>query len=176
MLQLETQEDILRDAAPVVKVEHVPHPVDDDEELVDYEPDDDDDVDSSLDSVCGVGYIRGGNDDDGISPPDSHTPPDFDAGIEPVQEPEPVPPDPGVDQVDENSRYQPHTGYGAGLYDVDNAFQRLNCYLMLWNVAHLWNKASRFIFNRYRHHNIVYVCRVPHYNQNVCHIHINFYI
>jgi len=32
---------------------------------------------------------------------------------------------------------------------------------MLWNVAHLWNKASRFIFNRYQHHNIVYVCRAP---------------
>ena len=82
MLQLETQEDILRDAAPVVKVEHVPHPVDDDEELVDYEPDDD--GDSDIDSVCGVGYIRGGDDDAGKSPPDSHTPPDFEAGTEPV--------------------------------------------------------------------------------------------
>ena len=72
-----------------------------------------------------------------------------------------MPPDPGADPVDEHSRYQPHNGYGAGLYDADNAFQRLNRYLMLWNVAHLWHKASRFIFNRYRHHNIVYVRRAP---------------
>ena len=92
MLQLETQEDILRDAAPVIKVERVPNPVADDEELADYKPDDDDDVDSALDSVCGVGYIGGGDDDDGISPPDSHTPPNFEAGTEPVREPEPVPP------------------------------------------------------------------------------------
>ena len=28
---------------------------------------------------------------------------------------------------------------------------------MLWNVRHRWNKASRFAFNRYKHHNICYL-------------------
>jgi hypothetical protein len=32
-----------------------------------------------------------------------------------------------------------------------NGFNELNRYLMLWNVAHLWNRGSRFAFNRYRH-------------------------
>ena len=30
------------------------------------------------------------------------------------------------------------------LFDMKNAFQELNRYLMLWNVAHLWNRGSRF--------------------------------
>ena len=48
-----------------------------------------------------------------------------------------------------------------GLYAADNAFQRLKRYLMLWNVAHLWKKASMLILINYRHHNIVYVYRAP---------------
>ena len=78
-----------------------------------------------------------------------------------MPEPEPEPPDPGADPVDEHSRYQPKTGYRVGLYNAENVFQKLNRYLMLWNIAHLWNKASCFILNRYRHHNIVCVCRAP---------------
>ena len=50
---------------------------------------------------------------------------------------------------------------GVGLYDAENAFQKLNRYLMLWNADYLWNKASRFLFNRYRHFNLVYVRREP---------------
>ena len=30
-------------------------------------------------------------------------------------------------------------------------------YLMLWNVVHHWNSASRFVFNCYHRYNIVYV-------------------
>ena len=38
-----------------------------------------------------------------------------------------------------------------GNLDASNGFNELNRYLMLWNVAHLWNQGSRFAFNRYRH-------------------------
>jgi len=132
--------------------------VEEEEELADYELDDAGDYDR--DSVCGVGYIRGGNDDAGQLPLNSQPSPAFE-GPEPVQTPEPVSPDPGAEPVDEHSRYQPHTGYGMGLYAADNAFQRLKRYLMLWNVAHLWKKASMLILINYRHHNIVYVYRAP---------------
>ena len=70
-------------------------------------------------------------------------------------------PDPGADGEQSQSRYKPDTGFGAGLYDAANAFQALNRYLLLWTCGHLWNKASRIIFNRYQHHNLVYVRRVP---------------
>ena len=59
--------------------------------------------------------------------------------------------DTGVDQDTSSSRYAPGTGFGAALFDARNAFNELNRYLMLWNVAHLWNQGSRFAFNRYRH-------------------------
>ena len=65
--------------------------------------------------------------------------------------------DPGVSEDDELDRYEPNTGFGAGLYDAANAFGSMNRYLMLWEVAHRWNKASRFAFNRYRHHGLVFV-------------------
>ena len=38
-----------------------------------------------------------------------------------------------------DSRYTPDSGFGTALFDAKNAFQELNRYLMLWNVAHLWN-------------------------------------
>ena len=57
--------------------------------------------------------------------------------------------DAGVDEDVSNSRYTPDSGYGAALFDARNAFNELNRYLMLWNVAHLWNRGSRFAFNRY---------------------------
>ena len=56
--------------------------MEEEEELADYELVDAGDYDR--DSVCGVGYIRGGDDDAGKSPPDSQPPPDFEAGTEPV--------------------------------------------------------------------------------------------
>jgi hypothetical protein len=59
--------------------------------------------------------------------------------------------DAGVDEDVSNSCYTPDSGYGAALFDARNAFNELNRYLMLWNVAHLWNRGSRFAFNRYRH-------------------------
>jgi len=43
------------------------------------------------------------------------------------------------------------TGFSSALFDARNGFNELNRYLMLWNVAHLWNQGSRFTFNRYRH-------------------------
>jgi hypothetical protein len=59
--------------------------------------------------------------------------------------------DPGAAEDDRHSRYEAGTGFGSALFDVRNGFNELNCYLMLWNVAHLWNQGSRFAFNRYRH-------------------------
>ena len=46
-------------------------------------------------------------------------------------------------------QYTAGTGFGTALFDARNAFQELNRYLMLWNVAHLWPCGSRFAFNRY---------------------------
>ena len=43
------------------------------------------------------------------------------------------------------------------LFDTDNAFNRINRYLMLWQCCHRWNQASRFVFNRYRHWNLMLV-------------------
>ena len=57
----------------------------------------------------------------------------------------------GVDEDDTYSGYEEGTGYGAALFDAKNAFCELNRHLMLWNVAHLWNKESRFVCNRYHH-------------------------
>ena len=48
-------------------------------------------------------------------------------------------------------------GYRAALFDTKNAFCELNRHLMLWNVAHLWNKGSRSAYNRYRHWGKVFV-------------------
>jgi hypothetical protein len=59
--------------------------------------------------------------------------------------------DPGAAEDDSNSRYEEGTGYGSALYDARNGFNELNRYLMLWNVAHLWNRGSWFAFNRYCH-------------------------
>jgi len=63
----------------------------------------------------------------------------------------------GLDSTSTTSRYTPNTGFGAALFDARNAFNELNRYLMLWNVAHLWNRGSRFAFNRYRHWGICLV-------------------
>jgi hypothetical protein len=59
--------------------------------------------------------------------------------------------DPGVAEDNSHSRYNEGTGFGSALFDARNGFNKLNRYLMLWNVAHLWNRGSRFVFNRYRH-------------------------
>ncbi|KAL7531966.1 hypothetical protein ACHAXR_006015, partial [Thalassiosira sp. AJA248-18] len=69
--------------------------------------------------------------------------------------------DPGRAADVANDRYEPNTGHGATLVDAKNAFNELNRYLMLWNTHHRWNAGSRFAFNRYRHHNIVYVRSNP---------------
>ena len=47
------------------------------------------------------------------------------------------------------------------LFDTRNAFYELNCYLILWNVACLWNKGSRFLYNCYRHWGKVFVRDAP---------------
>ncbi len=49
------------------------------------------------------------------------------------------------------SCYKPGTGFGSALIDAHNGFNKFNHYLLLWNVAHHWNRVSRFAFNRYRH-------------------------
>ena len=59
--------------------------------------------------------------------------------------------DPGADEDDCRSCYEAGTGLGSALFDTRNGFNKLNRYLMLWNVAHLWNQGSQFAFNRYRH-------------------------
>ena len=59
--------------------------------------------------------------------------------------------DSGAAEDDSHSRYKEGTGFGSALIDARNGFNELNCYLMLWNVAHLWNRGSRFGFNCYRH-------------------------
>ena len=59
--------------------------------------------------------------------------------------------DPGVAKDDSNSCYKEGTGFGSALLDARNGFNELNRYLMLWNVAHLWNHGSQFAFNSYCH-------------------------
>ena len=39
--------------------------------------------------------------------------------------------------------------------------------LLLWNVGHRWNKASRFIFNRYRHWSVCFLQDKPRENKFV---------
>ncbi|KAL3826408.1 hypothetical protein ACHAXA_008616 [Cyclostephanos tholiformis] len=57
--------------------------------------------------------------------------------------------DPNVAAEDATfTRYKPGTGFGSELFDARNGFNELNRYLMLWNVAHRWNRGSRFAFNR----------------------------
>ncbi len=50
-----------------------------------------------------------------------------------------------------------NSGFGSLLIDAENAFNEMNRYLMLWQVRHRWGRGSRFAFNRYRHHSIIYV-------------------
>jgi hypothetical protein len=58
---------------------------------------------------------------------------------------------PGAAEDTSNSRYEEGTRFSSALFDARNGFNELNRYLMLWNVAHLWNCGSRFAFNRYYH-------------------------
>jgi hypothetical protein len=55
---------------------------------------------------------------------------------------------PGAAEDASFSCYEPGTGFGSALFNAHNGFNELNRYLILWNVAHCWN---RFAFNRYRH-------------------------
>jgi hypothetical protein len=66
-----------------------------------------------------------------------------------------------ADDDEDNSRYTPDTGFGVSLFDACNAFQELNQYLMLWNVAHRWHRGSRFAFNRYHQWGICLVHDEP---------------
>ena len=65
--------------------------------------------------------------------------------------------DAGAAEDENYSGYEAGTGYGVAFFDGRNAYCELNCHLMLWNVAHLWNKGSRFAYNRYRHWGKVFV-------------------
>jgi len=57
----------------------------------------------------------------------------------------------GAAEDDHHSSYEWGPGFGSALFDARNGFNKLNRYLMLWNIAHLWNHGSQFAFNRYRH-------------------------
>jgi hypothetical protein len=59
--------------------------------------------------------------------------------------------DPGGAENTSNSRYEEGTGFGSALFDARHGFNKLNRYLMLLNLAHLWNCRSRFAFNRHCH-------------------------
>ena len=59
--------------------------------------------------------------------------------------------DPGAADDNSHSHYKEGTGFGSSLFDARNGFNNVNCYLMLWNVAHLWNRGSQFAFHRYQH-------------------------
>jgi hypothetical protein len=59
--------------------------------------------------------------------------------------------DPGATKDDCHSRYEAGIRFGSALFDARNGFNELIPYLMLWNVAHLWNQGSWLAFNRYRH-------------------------
>ncbi len=59
--------------------------------------------------------------------------------------------DPGAAEDNCHSHYKEGTGFGSALFYARNGFKELNFYLMLWNVAHLWNRGSWFAFNWYRH-------------------------
>jgi hypothetical protein len=45
--------------------------------------------------------------------------------------------DPGADADVSHSRYEEGTGLCSALFKARNGFNKLNRYLMLWNVAHL---------------------------------------
>jgi hypothetical protein len=55
--------------------------------------------------------------------------------------------DPGAAENDSQLCYMEGTGFGSALFDARNGFNELNRYLMLWNMAHLWNRGRRFAFN-----------------------------
>ena len=69
--------------------------------------------------------------------------------------------DRGADPNHSRSRYQAGVGFGMNALDADNAFNRLTRYLMLWQTAMLWSKASRFVFNRYWHWNLIFLRDEP---------------
>ena len=90
-----------------------------------------------------------------FSQPDEVEPPDPHAGTSRAADDPNI--DRGADPDATRSRFEEDVGYGQALFDAKNAFNSANRYLMLWNVRHRWNKASRFAFNRYKHHNICYL-------------------
>ena len=101
-------------------------------------------------------------DDDGqlvedklFTQPEEFEPPDPNAGTSRAADDPKI--DRGADPDATRSRFEDDVGFGQALFDAKNAFNSANRYLMLWNVRHRWNKASRFAFNRYKHHNICYL-------------------
>ena len=43
--------------------------------------------------------------------------------------------------------FEPAIDFEACLIDANNAFQRINRYLLIWNVIHRWHNGSRLAFN-----------------------------
>ena len=55
--------------------------------------------------------------------------------------------DAGADEDKTYSGYEAGTCYGAAFFDARDVYCELNRHLMLWNLAHLWNMGSRFVYN-----------------------------
>ena len=63
----------------------------------------------------------------------------------------------GADPEDSRLGYVPGTGLGTNLFDADNKFNKVNRYLMLWQMAMLWSKVSCFVYNQYHHLNLIFL-------------------
>eukprot|EP00957_Ditylum_brightwellii_P064722 4912222-Ditylum_brightwellii.AAC.1 len=53
-----------------------------------------------------------------------------------------------------NHQWEEHgeeENWGVLLVDAKDAFNQINCRVMLWDVQHLWSVGSRFAFNTYQH-------------------------
>ena len=69
--------------------------------------------------------------------------------------------DAGANEDVKYSGYEEESGFNMALFFARNAFCEFNHNLMLWNMAHLWNRGSRFPYNCYRHWDRVFLRDEP---------------
>ena len=67
----------------------------------------------------------------------------------------------GADPEYTRSRYTPGTGYSTDLLNANNVFNKIYCYLMLWQTTMLWSKARQFAYNCYQYWNLLFLCADP---------------